>query len=154
MKNKIIPLVLILFFIGGCASIPVDENSPRADKVKSFAAPDKGKSGIYIFRDSILGTAILNKVWVDGKCIGDNAVKTYLHTQVEGNKIHKFTSEGEFDNKSLEIETKSDKNHFLRHSLLIGLFKPSSKLESVSEDEAKPIIKELKLAKSRNCSDL
>lgn len=48
---------------------PADSNL----KAKTFAAPEEGKSGLFIYRDSFVGKALKKDVYIDGKCLGETA---------------------------------------------------------------------------------
>lgn len=81
--------------LSGCASIPLatDQESAHA---KSFPALEENKAGLYIYRDSFVGKALKKDVYLDGKCVGETADKTFFYTQVDGGQQHKISTESEF----------------------------------------------------------
>ena len=65
---KIISVVALTttLLISGCASVDMASKAESA-KAKEFNPPNQGSAGVYIYRDSFVGTALKKDVWIDGK---------------------------------------------------------------------------------------
>lgn len=83
-------------------------------KAKQIAPPPKGFSGLYIYRDAFLsGGRILKKsIYIDDKLIGETAHGVYFYKKIKPGK-HKISTESEFSNNDININTKSGKNYFI-----------------------------------------
>ncbi|CAM3846222.1 DUF2846 domain-containing protein [Xenorhabdus thuongxuanensis] len=146
--------LLSALFLGGCASIPLATEQESA-KAKSFSTPEKGKSGLYIYRDSFVGKALKKDIHVDGKCIGETADKTFFYTQVLGDREHKISTESEFSPNDLLIFTESGKNYFIRQYIKMGVFVGGADLSVSTEEEGKRVISkaDVHLAKEGRCDN-
>ncbi|MDE1493312.1 DUF2846 domain-containing protein, partial [Xenorhabdus bovienii] len=135
-------------FLSGCASVPLATEQESA-KAKSFSAPEESKSGLYIYRDSFVGKALKKDIYVDGKCIGETADKTFFYTQVSGSQNHKISTESEFSPNDLVIFTESGKNYFIRQYIKMGVFVGGAGLSASTEEEGKRVISQagVRLAK-------
>ena len=151
MKN-ILVIIFIASIVSGCASVKM-ENKELSEKTKQFSKPTSGNSGLYIYRDSILGTAIKKDIWVDGKCIGESAIKVFFYTEVTGGKEHVIATESEFSPNELSILAEEGKNYFIRQFIKFGLFVPGAGLEIIPEEKGKAAIEKLELAKAGKCSE-
>lgn len=130
---------------------PADSNL----KAKSFPAPEEGKSGLYIYRDSFVGKALKKDVYIDGKCIGETADRVFFYTQVSGNESHKVSTESEFSPNDLLLNTDAGKNYYVRQYIKMGVFVGGAGLESVSEEEGQRVISksEVNLAAEGACGN-
>lgn len=152
-KNKI-TLILLAFSItlfSGCSTVPLEPKN-IAENAKAFNPPPKGKAGLYIYRDSVLGTALKKDIWIDNKCLGESAIEVFFYQPVEGNKEHVIATESEFSPNKLRLKTESGKNYFVRQYLKIGVFVGGANLEVVDAETAKKAISELDMAKNGTCS--
>ncbi|MFA5455284.1 MAG: DUF2846 domain-containing protein [Sulfurimonas sp.] len=149
-----------LFFIGlvvagalfsGCATVAM-EPKEISDKAKLFDQPTQENAGLYIYRDSILGAALKKDIWVDDKCVGESAPKTFFYEVVKGGQVHKITTESEFSPNDMILTTKGGKNYFVRQYIKMGAFVGGANLELVDEVEGKKAVSELEMAKKGNCS--
>ncbi|MBI6548323.1 DUF2846 domain-containing protein [Xenorhabdus sp. VLS] len=140
--------------LSGCASVPLATEQESA-KAKSFPAPDESKSGLYIYRDSFVGKALKKDIYVDGKCIGETADKTFFYTQVSGGQNHKISTESEFSPNDLSIFTESGKNYFVRQYIKMGFFVGGAGLSESTEGEGKNVISkaDVHLAKEGHCNN-
>ncbi|PHM49582.1 DUF2846 domain-containing protein [Xenorhabdus miraniensis] len=157
MNTKKLLLSISLFsalFLSGCASVPL-ATEQESSKAKSFSAPEKGRSGLYIYRDSFVGKALKKDIYVDGKCIGETADKTFFYTQVSGDQNHKISTESEFSPNDLLIFTESGKNYFIRQYIKMGVFVGGAGLSVSTEDEGKRVISKagVHLAKEGHCEN-
>ncbi|MCF7521978.1 DUF2846 domain-containing protein [Neisseria sp. ZJ106] len=131
-------------FLTGCVSTTMDslENDAAA---KKFEQPKNKMSGIYIYRDSIFGSALKKNLYIDDHFIGESAPKVYFYKQVKAGP-HKISTESEFSNNDLNINTESGKNYFIRQYIKLGVFIGGANLEQVSEEQGKKAVSELKRA--------
>ena len=152
-KTKItllLTVVSILLF-SGCSSVPLEPKN-IAEKAKAFNPPPKGDAGIYVYRDSIFGTALKKDIWIDNKCLGESAIKVFFYQPVKGNQEHVIATESEFSPNKLTLKTKSGKNYFVRQYIKMGVFVGGANLEVVDAETAKKAISELGMAKNGTCS--
>ncbi len=150
---KIVPLLALTasLLIAGCASVDMatKEESARA---KEFNPPRPGNAGVYVYRNSFVGTALKKDIWIDGKCIGESAPDVFFYAEVEGEKTHKIDTESEFSPNTLELMLAAGKNYFIRQFIKMGVFVGGAGLEQVSEEQGKKDIAQLQLAKQGRCS--
>lgn len=147
MFKKLLLLIILIASstLIGCATVPMaslEDDQAR----KQFAAPAEGTSGLYIFRDSSLGAALKKSVFVDDALLGETASNTYFYKEVSPGE-HKVSTESEFSNNDLMVQTESGKNYFIRQYIKLGMFVGGANLELVSEEEGQKGVLECKLAK-------
>ena len=146
MIKKTIYLALLSFLFIGCTpSIPMAPASQDNIR-KQFHAPSKDKSGLYIYRNSLFGSALIKVVYLDDKVLGSVANKTYLYTEVTPGK-HTLSTTSEFSPNDLNITTVGGKNYYFNHYITMGVFVGGAHIESVSSTLAQKEIKECKLSK-------
>lgn len=145
--KKIIVLALLACVISGCATVPLAPKSEDQMR-KQFAPPESGMSGIYIYRDQVLGAALKKTVAVNGKMLGETASKTYLYTTVQPGE-NEFATESEFGDNVLRLNTSPGRNYFLRQVIKMGVFSGGSVLQPVSESVGKHGVRQCSLAESR-----
>lgn len=151
MYKKLTAIGFTAALLHGCASVPM-ESAEANEYVKNFAKPFEGNAGLYVYRPSILGTAIKKDIWVDDKCLGESAYKVFFYMQVKGDEEHKLSTESEFSENDLYLKTEAGKNYFVKQSMKMGLFVAGAKLVVVDEEKAKKEILKLPLATRGNCS--
>jgi hypothetical protein len=134
----------------GCASVNMAPKEESA-KAKEFKQPAPGHAGVYIYRDSFVGQALKKDVWIDGKCIGESANKTFFYTQVPGDKTYKIDTESEFSPNSLEAMLAAGKNYFFRQFIKMGVFVGGAGIEAMPEEQAKKDIAQLEMAQPGKC---
>ena len=146
LKPIIIVGVTTLIMTGCAPSIPM---APVAqDKIcKQFSKPAKDKSGIYIYRNTFVGSALTKSLLLDDKPLGPIANKTYHFKEVNPGK-HKLTTTSEFSPNSILVQTKGGENYYFNHYIKIGLIVGGANIEQVTEEVAKKEILECGLAKS------
>lgn len=157
MKTKNLFLsasVLAALLLSGCASVPL---APEQESInaKTFPAPEQGKAGLYIYRDSFAGKSLKKDVYVDGKCVGETADRTFFYTQVTGNQTHKISTESEFSPNDLSLFMQAGKNYFIRQYIKMGAFVGGAGLSESSETEGKRVVSkpEVKLAQQGHCDN-
>lgn len=146
MLRKIITLLAVLssMLVYGCASVPMA--GADADQAKkTFSAPTEGKAGLYIYRNSILGSALKKTITVDGNIIGESAPNTYFYKELEPGK-HEIATESEFSDNTLSMELQKGINYFVHQYIKIGAFVGGAGLKEVTAEEGKKGVLECKLA--------
>lgn len=151
MYKTLVLTVLASSLFVGCASVPMT-NKSLSDSVKQFNKPAQQKSGIYVYRDSIIGAALKKDIWIDGKCIGESAPKVFFFTEVDGNKEHAISTESEFSPNTINVFTKGGDNYFIRQYIKMGAFVGGANLEVIEPAKGQEAIKNLKMAEIGKCS--
>ena len=143
-KLIVVASLIISAFLHGCATVPMA--SVESDKErKEFSAPSQGTAGLYIFRNSALGSALKKSVYVDGQLVGETAQMTYFYKEVQpGERL--LSTESEFSNNDLTLDAKIGQNYFVRQYIKFGLFVGGANLEIVSDEEGKKGVLQCKLA--------
>ncbi|WP_238985204.1 DUF2846 domain-containing protein [Stenotrophomonas beteli] len=122
------------------------------DTAKTFPAPQDGKSGVYVFRNSFVGKALKKDVLIDGECLGETADKVFFYTQVAGGQEHVISTESEFSPNDLKLFTEAGRNYFIQQSIKMGVFVGGAKLTVVPESEGRSQVMQLKMAQNGRCS--
>ena len=142
MNTKIFFIVgvFLTLIFSGCA--PKENLAPKefSEKAKLFNPPKDNKSGIYIYRDSILGAALKKDLFIDNKLIGESSPKMFFYEEVDGDKEHKFSTESEFSANDLILRTEKNKLYFIRQYIKLGAFVGGANLELIDENIAKEAI--------------
>lgn len=148
---KLLSIILLAFFVVGCSSVPTMDEAATIN-ARAIPAPSEGNAGIYIYRDSMFGSALKKDLWVNGECIGESAPKTFFVTEVEGGKEHTVSTESEFSPNHLSLNTEVGQTYFIEQYIKMGVMVGGADLEQVPFEEGKKAIQELKLAVAGNCS--
>ena len=146
--SAIIPVILFT----GCASVKM-ESKEISEKIKQFANPTEGNSGLFIYRDSSFGGGLKKDIFVNGKCIGESASKTFFYTEVQGGKVNSIETESEFSPNKISLMAEAGKNYFIRQFIKMGVFVGGADLEVMPEDVAKAAISKLDLAVNGTCGN-
>ncbi|KRG51128.1 hypothetical protein ARC23_09910 [Stenotrophomonas beteli] len=146
-----VALAVAISMLSGCASVPMTEKSV-VDTAKTFPAPQDGKSGVYVFRNSFVGKALKKDVLIDGECLGETADKVFFYTQVAGGQEHVISTESEFSPNDLKLFTEAGRNYFIQQSIKMGVFVGGAKLTVVPESEGRSQVMQLKMAQNGRCS--
>ncbi len=143
--KKLLSFTLVAFiFLSGCATVPM-ASGDRDIARKSFNAPPPNKSGLYVYRNSSFGGALKKNVYLDGQFIGESAPKTYFYRDIVPGQ-HKISTESEFSDNALNINTEAGKNYYVRQYIKMGLFVGGANLELKSEAEGQNGVLECGLA--------
>ncbi|MBJ2148718.1 DUF2846 domain-containing protein [Vibrio sp. IB15] len=154
MKNKVILCSALLLGLSGCASVPTAD-STVSNQAKSFEAPQKGSSGIYVYReDAFVGAALKKYVYVDGECIGETAPGIFFYHEVEGNKEHQVSTESEFSENHLTIYTEEGRNYFVNQYIKMGVFVGGAGVELVDESKGKAEVSKVDMAVKGKCQSI
>ncbi len=151
MINKLVIVAAIMALMTGCASVPM-ESPEVSNKAKEFNTPSEGMAGLYIYRPSGLGAALMKDIWVDEKCVGQSAQNVFFYEEVLGGVEHKVSTESEFSPNDLFINAESGENYFIEQFIKMGVFVGGADLRHVSEAQGKHHIAKLGLAKKGSCS--
>ena len=130
---KLSVAALSLALLVGCAAVPM-ASVEEDQHSKTFSAPPADQSGLYIFRDSILGAALKKTLKVDGEVIGETAINTYFYRLIKPGQ-HTLATESEFSDNAIELYTEPGQNYYVRQSIKLGVFVGGAKLQVVPEAE-------------------
>jgi hypothetical protein len=131
--------------LSGCASVPM-ESAEKDQALKAFPAPPGNQAGLYIFRDSMLGTAVKKTVKINNEVVGETAMNTYFYRVVSPGPLV-LATESEFSDNTINLNAVAGKNHFVRQSIKMGVFVGGAKLQEVSEAEGKKGVMSTELAR-------
>lgn len=146
-KSKFMLLgTVAAMLLSGCASVPMATKSQDAG-LKSFSNPAPDKSAIYIYRDSFLGSGLKKAIYLDGRLVGKSANEVYFYVEAEPG-AHKLSTESEFGNNDIDINTEAGKNYFVEQYIKMGVFSGGANLKVVSEEEGKEAVLHCSLAAS------
>lgn len=151
MLKGIIAVGLFGLVLSGCASVPM-QNLEMSNQAKAFKKPSEGKAGLYVYRASIMGTALKKDVWVNGECLGETAPKVFFYKEVEGNTSHTITTESEFGNRHLQLAVRAGENYFVRQSMRPGVFVGGAYLTNVDSAKGMADVAKLDMAQTGKCS--
>ena len=141
----LLAVIVSILVMNGCASVPMA--SLEQDKArKEFKNPPEDKSGIYIYRNSFVGQALKKSVSIDEVVIGETANKTYFYTEVSPGS-HKLSTESEFSDNSVTLDTNGGENYFAQQYIKMGLFVGGAGLKLVSKEEGQKQVEKCRLAK-------
>jgi hypothetical protein len=142
----IVMLIISIFLFAGCApKIPMADMQKDLT-AKKFSKPKKNRSGIYIYRNTFSGSALIKSLMLDDKALGPISNKTYRFKEVSPGK-HKLSTTSEFSPNYIFIQAQGGKNYYFNHYIKMGVFIGGANLEAVSEEKGKKNILKCKLAK-------
>lgn len=118
---------------------------------KEFNAPSENTSGLYIYRDMRMGSALKKEVFVNDQSLGKTAPMTFFYTEVAPGK-HKVSTQSEFGLNHLELETEAGKNYFIRQYIKMGFLVGGSALKQVSEEKGRNGVLRCNLAEIQTSS--
>lgn len=146
MFRKLLILCFIVssLSIVGCAKVPM---APVEQDValKEFNPPSNDNSSIYVYRNCFVGAALKKTVYLDNKAIGESAENVYFHTLTSPGS-HVLSTESEFSENDLPIETEGGKNYFVEQYIKMGVFVGGANLRLVDEETGKKNVLECGLA--------
>ncbi len=145
MKKYLLVLSLtVAWLFTGCASVDLASNSDSA-KAKEFTIDDSSKSQLYVYRPYQFGGQALKKaIWIDGLYVGQLKKESFLVEKIEPGE-HVISTESEFGNNQILINTEANKNYFVRQTIKIGVFVGGSKVTQVPEEQGMQEVKKLDL---------
>lgn len=147
---KHIFLSMAVLLVVGCASVPM-QDVKTSGQAKAFNTPTNGNAGLYVYRDTALGSALKKDVWVDGECLGETAPKMFFYKEILGNQKHVITTESEFGNQDLWLETKAGENYFVKQVIRPGLFVAGAYLKEMEAGQGMKEVTKLDMAHTGKC---
>jgi hypothetical protein len=129
------------------------ESKEASEKAKQFNQPTAGNSGLCLYRDSVIGTALKKDIRVNGACVGESAPDVFFYTEVAGGTQHVISTESEFSPNTLSLLVETGKNYFIRQYIKWGVFIGGADLEIIPEDQGRIAISKLALAATGKCSE-
>ena len=143
-------LTAILLVLTGCASVPL-ESPEESDRLKQFNPPTEGKAGLYIYRSGVFGGALKKNVYLNGECIGETAPNVFFYEEVDPDTEHKISTESEFSDNDLVVQTEKDKLYFIEQFIKMGVFVGGAGVRLADEEKGKREISQTQLAVKGNC---
>lgn len=138
--------VLAVCIVSGCASVPMESHEVDS-QLKSFAAPQNGNAGVYIYRNSFVGQALKKTISLNGVAIGESSNKVYFYKEVAPGE-HTLSTESEFGDNSLKFTAEAGRNYFFEQYIKMGVFVGGANLKAVSEAEGQAGVAASRLARS------
>jgi uncharacterized protein YceK len=152
MKNVFVATAVMVSFLSGCASVPM-ESPEKTATAKQFDAPSEGASGVYVFRkDTIVGSALKKDVWIDDECLGQTAKGIFFYKEVEGGEEHTVSTESEFSPNDLLIKMDQGELYFVEQYIKMGVFVGGAGLKMYNSEKGKEEVSNLNLAQQGSCS--
>ena len=142
-KIKLVCAVAFVSALAGCASVPMGDAKQNA-ALKTFQAPTDNKSGIYIYRNEVLGAAVKMDVSVDGAPIGQTVANTYLYKEVAPGK-HTISSTAE-NTDTLEIDAKPGTLVYVWQEVKMGMLYARNKLHLENDADGQKGVADTNLA--------
>ena len=151
LRNKALIVAAVLTAcLSGCASVSTMDQAAAVEAINGN--PPEGQGRIYVQRDDVLGSGLYKDVYIDGKCLGETAPKTFFYADVEGNKDHYVSTESEFSPNHLLIYTKANEKYYIQQFIKMGVFVGGAALTQVDKDAALRAMQECELAVPGTCS--
>ena len=69
--KKLIALSTLAVLFTGCASVPL-ASQQSLSTAKEFKQPAADSSGLYVYRNSIMGAALKKDIKINGECLGES----------------------------------------------------------------------------------
>jgi hypothetical protein len=138
-------LLLLLSFMAGCASVPMEADGLDT-QAKTFNVPSD-KSSIYVYRNETFGSAIRLTLALDGKVAGQSGPKTFFLFHVPPGH-HEVSSISE-NTSSVDLDTAAGKAYYVWQEVKMGLFEPRTELHKMDDDAGRAGVLECKMAHSQ-----
>jgi len=150
MRNFILLWTSVLiFFLSGCASVPMASLEKDATAKNFSTQPDKAT--LFIYRNESFGAAVPVTVSVNGKTLGQTAAMTYFRLNMAPGK-YTISSHAE-DVSLLGLDVDAGKNYFVWQEIKMGMWSARSKLQQVDEIKGRAGVTESKLIASSVSDD-
>lgn len=128
----ILPLILSVIFLTACNTVPIA--SEEADNQAKNFKPTATQSKIYVYQTEPFSSVAGIPIALDKKTAGTVTANTYYVWTVEPGR-HVISSLTENKN-NMWIDTEAGQNYYIKQIINISIWKPTSRLERVSEAEA------------------
>lgn len=147
MKKLLIGLsALVVLFFSGCAPTAPTVPNKKDNIGKSFTT-DKKYANVYLCRNSFAGSIWDMTVLVDGKFAGETTAYSHFHWKL---KPGKHVIQSKADNiYSLELNTKSNTNYFIKQDMIMGMMKGGAELKIIDEEEGRKCVLATEMVKSK-----
>lgn len=149
MKKHLLLLCLsVAWLFTGCASVDLASDADSA-KAKEFTIDDSSKSQLYVYRPGhIAGSALKKAIWIDGLYVGRLKRCSFLVEKIEPGE-HVISTESEFGNNEILINTEANKNYFVRQNIKFGVFVGGSSIHEVSVEKGMEDVKKCELIEAQ-----
>lgn len=134
---KITFLLVVLFFMGGCASGPT-----YLEMAQSIRELPQDTGRVYFYRTSALGAALQPAVKMNNEVVGKATAQGFFYADKEPGKYEIMTST-EVDRK-LSLLLEAGQTRYVRFGVSMGFFVGHVYPELVSTEEGQEQIKECK----------
>jgi hypothetical protein len=144
MRNRVqlVCLLLMLLVVTGCAT--TSQNVPFPSQ--SVAIENPAMARIYVVRPASVGGAVKMMVLDGQKAIGKTGPNSYLCWEREAGTTE-IVSEAENTSK-LPLTVDAGKAYYIKQALRMGLVMARCKLELLSEDVGRSLVKKCKPPKT------
>ncbi len=142
---QITSFFLSTLFLVGCASVPmatVEQDRFR----KTFKKPSSNRSGLYVYRNTIVGAAIIKSVYIDEYELGETANKVYLYKEITPGE-HELSTDSEFGYYTIKFKAHGGENHFAALCLRVGTMAGGAGLKMVTQEVGQEGVLQCRLAK-------
>ncbi|MDX1351923.1 MAG: DUF2846 domain-containing protein [Thiomicrorhabdus sp.] len=139
--NRILPLLLSFIFLTACNTVPIA--SKEADSQAKNFKPVATKSKIYVYQTEPFSSVTGVPIALDKKIAGDVTANSYYVWTVEPGR-HVISSLTENKN-DMWLDTEAGQNYYIKQTINISIWKPTSLLELANEKEAVKAINQSRL---------
>jgi len=138
---RILPLMLSFIFLTACNTVPIA--SDEADNQAKNFKPNATKSKIYVYQTEPFSSVTGVPIALDKQVAGDVTANSYYLWTVEPGRhvISSLTA----NKNDMWIDTEAGQNYYIKQTINISIWKPTSLLEQVSEKEGIKAINQSKL---------
>ncbi|WP_040727560.1 DUF2846 domain-containing protein [Thiomicrorhabdus sp. Kp2] len=137
----ILPLILSVIFLTACNTVPIA--SDDADSLAKNFKPNATKSKIYVYQTEPFSSITGVPIALDKKIAGEVTANSFYVWTVEPGRhvISSLTA----NKNNMWIDTEAGQNYYVKQTVNISIWKPTSLLEQVSEKEGIKAINQSKL---------
>lgn len=140
MRATIVYAASLILFTG-CA---VPMASPDADASAKSFQPSPGRARIYVFRDTVIGAAVVHQVVIDGEFVAATGPHTFVMKDVPPGE-HTVTSQTERSVGRVKIHAIAGQCYFVRQQPYFAMG-PGVALRLVDPDTGKQAVLKCNLA--------
>ncbi len=145
-KTTLLASALALVFFSGCSAKTKVASQQQDIYAKTFPLPEKGLSGIYIYRKTMfVGRRVQHSLFIDKQTIGKSANGVYFYKQIPAGK-HMIETSSEFSPNGFELDMKERKNYCINQYIKMGVFVGGANIKLLDFKECEKIIPKLERA--------
>ncbi len=140
----------LILFLMGCPSVPLAPQD--IDVAAKRFEPQEGKVNIYVTRTSIVGSAFLFSLVLDGKPRGSIAYDTYFLFKLDPGThtvVVRRSSGWSSASDTITFNTEAGHNYFLAVGGTLSFFGANPWIERLDDEEGREAVLETSLAKQR-----